>query len=158
MRSEVFKNFDTDFNNLHTLNSKYWDAKDRMQYVERSAKRAKDVAEGITRRDAVAARFAERTGLQINLPQSRDAVMRERRSMNEYSNFIRSAEKRGAMNRSISDARKELHEAEKKLRTYTNTEHIGTSKQYEQLWTQKHTENVRAARKRLNDLLAKRAA
>ena len=158
MRSDVHKNFDTDPRNLHTLSSKYWDSSDRKKYSEMTAQRAKDVADNITRRDAVAAKFAEKTGVRISMPQSRKRVIEQRRSENRYSNFIRDAEKRGAMNKSIHDARADLKAAQKKLTTYKNTAHIGTSKQYEALWTKKHSENVELARERLNNLLLQRRA
>lgn len=158
MRGDVFQKMNTSHDRINTLNSKYWSSADRKKYSELSAQRAKDVAGNITRRDAVASKFAEKTGLQISMPQSRKRVMAQRQSENRYANFIREAESRGAMNKSIHDARAELKAAQKKLTTYKNTQHVGTSKQYEALWTQRHTESVEAARKRLNNLLQQRRA
>ena len=158
MRAEVFKRFDTDPRNLHTLHSKYWDAADRARYTEMTAERAKTVSQNLTRRDAVAAKVYDKTGVRVNVPQSRARVLEQRQSEMNYSNFIRDAEKRGHMNKTIHDARQELKAAQKKLSNYQNTPHIGTSKQYESLWNQRHLQNVEAARERLNNLLSLRRA
>ena len=158
MRAEVFKRFDTDPRNLHTLHSKYWDAADRARYTEMTAERAKTVSQNLTRRDAVAAKLYDKTGVRVNVPQSRARVLEQRRSEMNYSNFIRDAEKRGHMNKTIHDARQELKAAQKKLSSYQNTPHIGISKQYEPLWNQRYSQNVEAARERLNNLLSLRRA
>lgn len=158
MRSEVFKRFNTDAGSINTLHSKYWDAADRMRYSELTADRAKTVSQNLTRRDAVAAKLYDKTGIRVNVPQSRARVLEQRRSEMRYSNFIRDAEKRGHMNKTIHDARQDLRAAQKKLSTYQNTPHIGTSKQYESLWNQRYSQNVEAARERLNNLLSMRRA
>ena len=165
MRADVYKSFDTDSRNLHTLNSKYWDSADRRKYSEMTAKRANDVASSIGRKEAVAAKFYEKTGLRIPTSSStgitkagREKVLAQRRSEIAYSNFIRDAEKRGAMNKSIHDARADLKKAQKGLIQYQTTAKIGTSKQYEDFWAQRRQEQVDAARERLNELLTKRRA
>ena len=158
MRSDVLKRFDTNPNNLHTLTSKYWDSVDRRKYSELTAERAKTASQNLTRRDAVAAKVYDKTGIRVNMPQSRKRVLEQRRSEIEYSNFIRDAEKRGHLNKKVHDARAELRDAQRKLSSYQNTQHVGTSKQYEALWNQKHMENVDAARDRLNSLLQMRRA
>lgn len=158
MRSDVYKNFNTDSRNLNTLTSKYWNSSDRRKYSELATKRANDVANSIGRKEAIAAKFAEKTGLQISVPQNRKKELAMRRSENEFSNFIRDAEKRGSLNKSIHDVRQELREQQKRLEVYRNTQHIGTSKQYEELWTRKRQENIELARERLNNLLLQRRA
>lgn len=158
MRAEVFKRFDTDSRNLHTLHSKYWEAADRARYSELTAQRAKTVSENLTRRDAVATKLYEKTGVRVNVPQSRAKVLAQRRSEMNYSNFIRDAEKRGHLNKTIHDARQDLKAAQKRLSTYQNTSHIGTSKEYEALWNRRYAQNVEAARERLNNLLNMRRA
>lgn len=158
MRDEVFKRFNTNANDIRTLHSKYWTTTDRKTYSEMTAKRARDVSSSINRRDAVAAKIQDKTGLRINVPQSRAKLLEQRRSEMKYSNFIRDAERRGALNKSVHDARQELRAAERKLNSYQNTAHIGTSKQYESFWNQKYSENVEAARERLNELLLRRRA
>ena len=158
MRAEVFKRFDTDSRNLHTLHSKYWNAADRAKYSELTAQRAKTVSDNLTRRDAVAAKLYEKTGVRANVPQSRAKVLAQRRSEMNYSNFIRDAEKRGHLNKTIHDARQDLKAAQKRLSTYQNTSHIGTSKEYEALWNRRYAQNVEAARERLNNLLNMRRA
>lgn len=157
MREDVFKNVNTDFKNVHTLNSKYWNSADRKEYEVRSAQRAKDMAASIRRRDAVAAKLAQKTGIRINFGTSRKDQLAERVKANEYSNFIRDSERRAAANRQIHDARQALKKAQEDKARYVNTEHIGTSKRYEALFTQKHNEIIEESRKRLNDLLARRA-
>ena len=158
MRGEMIRNMSTDHSKINTLNSKYWDSADRKKLSEMSRTRAQEAANNFTRTEAVAAKFGEKTGLRISVPQSRKRVMAQRRSENRYANFIRDAENRGAMNKSIHDARAELKAAQKKLTTYRNTEHIGTSKQYEAQWAQRYSENVEAARERLDKLLQQRRA
>lgn len=158
MRADVYKNFDTDPTHVHTFGSKYWDSSDRRKYSELTAKRADFVSNNITRRDAVAAKFQEKTGIRVNMPQSRKRVLEERRSENEYSNFIRSARERGMMNKSIHDARQELREQQISLEKYRNTAKIGVSKQYEAQHIAKREEQIEEARKRLNNLLLQRRA
>ena len=158
MRSDVYKNINTDSRNLHTLNSKYWDSADRKKYSELSAKRADDIANSITRREALAAKVSEKTGIKVSLPQGREKVMAQRRSENAYANFIRDAEKRGAMNRSIHDARESLRKQQSDLNRYRSTTKIGVSKQYESANIQRREEQIDEARQRLNSLLQMRRA
>lgn len=158
MRGDILKNMSKGHESINSLNSKYWNAADRTKYNQMTKERAKFVADNFTRRDAVSAKLYEKTGVRVNLPQSRAKVLAERRSEQRLSNFFNQAEKRGALNRSIHDARADLKSAQKRLSDYTNTQRIGTSKQYEQLWTQKYKENVDAAKDRLDDLLRKRVA
>ena len=158
MRSDVYKNINTDARNLHTLNSKYWDSADRKKYSELSAKRADDIANSITRREALAAKVSEKTGIKVSLPQGREKVVTQRRSENAYANFIRDAEKRGAMNRSIHDARESLRKQQSDLNRYRSTAKIGVSKQYEAANIQRREEQIDEARQRLNSLLQMRMA
>lgn len=158
MRSDVYKNLDTDHSHLHTLNSKYWDAGDRKKYSELTAKRADQVASSINRRDAVAAKVAQKTGIKINMPQNRERVMAQRRSENEYANFIRSAEKRGHMNKQIHDARQELAKQKSDLAKFKSIARTGTSKQYEGMHIARREEQIDAAKKRLESLLLQRRA
>lgn len=158
MRSDVYKNINTDARNVHTLNSKYWDSADRKKYSELSAKRADDIASSITRREALAAKVSEKTGIKVSLPQSREKVMSQRRNENEYANFIRDAEKRGALNRNIHDARQSLRKQQTDLNKYRSTEKIGVSKQYEAANIQRREEQIDEARQRLNSLLQMRRA
>lgn len=158
MRGDMIRTMSTDHSRINTMNSKYWESADRIKLSEISRKRAQDAANNLTRTEAVAAKFSEKTGLRINVPQSRKRQLAERRSSIEFSNFITDAEKRGAMNKSIHDARAELRAAQKRLTIYQNTSHIGTSKQYEGHWVQRRQEQVEAARERLNNLLQQRRA
>lgn len=158
MRDEVYRNFDTDPSHLHTLTSKYWDSADRKKYAELTAQRAKDVSSSITRRDAVAKKFYEKTGLRVNLPQSRSRVLDQRRSEINYSNFIRDAEKRGHMNMQVHDARVGVKKAQARLDRYKGIKRMGISKQYEQQWEKTYAEQVEAAKERLDNLLKLRRA
>lgn len=158
MRADVFKRFNTDPNSVHTMNSKFWTSADRAKYSELTAERAKTVSQNLTRRDAIASKIYDKTGVQVKMPQSRQRVLEQRRSEMNYSNFIRDAEKRGQLNRSIHDARADLKSAQKRLSTYQDTAHIGTSKQYESMFNAKYAEQVDAARERLNSLLKMRRA
>lgn len=158
MRGDMLRNMSADHSRINTLNSKYWDAADRKKLSELSQKRAQEAANNLTRTEAVAAKFREKTGLRISVPQSRQRQLAERRSSIEFERFYKSAEKRGAMNKSIHDARQELKAAQKKLMIYQNTAKMGTSKQYEDFWVQRRQEQVEAARERLNNLLQQRRA
>lgn len=158
MRSDVMNNMNTDFNNVHTFSSKYWDSADRKKYEELATKRRDTISSNITRRDAVSQKLYEKTGVRINTFKKRDQVLSERRSEMEFSNFVRDAEKRGALNKSIHDARVDLRKAQESAERYKNTTRIGTSKQYEDFWLGRNQENVDEARKRLEKVLSLRVA
>lgn len=158
MREDMIRTMSNDHSRINSLNSKYWDSSDRVKYSELSRKRAQEAANNLTRTEAVAARFGEKTGLRINVPQSRQRQLAERRSSIEFERFYNSAEKRGALNKSIHDARQELKAQQKSLTRYRDTSKIGTSKQYEDFWVQRRQEQVDAARERLNNLLQQRRA
>ena len=158
MRSDVLKNMTADSSKIHTLNSKFWDAADRKKYTEMTLKRANEISGSITRRDAVAAKLYNKTGIQIKVPRSRASVLAERTSANRYANFIRDAERRGSMNRSIHDARASLRKVQEEAARYRGTEHIGVSKRMEGYWNNRYNEQIQDARQRLNDLLLKRRA
>lgn len=158
MRGEMIRKMTTDHSRISTLNSRYWDTVDRKKLSELSQKRAKEAANNLTRTEAVAAKLGEKTGLRISVPQSRQRQLAERRSSIEFERFYKDAEKRGAMNKSIHDAREELKAAQKSLTRYQNTAKIGTSKQYEDFWVKRRQEQVEAARERLNNLLQQRRA
>lgn len=157
MRKQILTEQGRGYESINTLHSKYWDAADRSKYSAMTKQRAQMLANNTTRRDALAAKFYQKTGLQLNLPQSRQRVLQERRSSQELGRFIKDAEGRGHLNKQIHDARANLKSAQKKLSTYNATEHIGDSKRYEALWQQKHAENVDRYRDILNDLLKQRA-
>lgn len=156
MRKEIFENMSKGHDSINTLSSKYWNSADRSKYNALVKERAKFVADNTTRTDALVAKFYEKTGLRLNLPQSRSKVLAERRSQQQLSNFIRDAEKRGHLNKSIHDARANLRAAQDKLSRYSSTEHIGVSKQYEQLWKQKYADNVKMYKEQLDKLLLQR--
>lgn len=158
MRNEVFKRFDSNPNNVHTLHSKYWTSQDRNTYSQMTRDRARMVADHMTRRDAIAAKIQDKTGIRVKVPQSRAKFLEQRRSEISYSNFIRDAEKRGHLNRSIHDARADLRAAQRKLSSYSNTPHIGTSKKYEALWEERYAKQVKESRERLANLLERRRA
>lgn len=158
MRSDVYRNFDTDHSHLHTMNSKYWNSDDRRKYSELTKQRADFVANNITRRDAVAAKFAEKTGIQVNLPQSRERAMAQRRNENQYANFIRDAEKRGSLNRQISEARRDLRETQRIAARSDASRSRIQEERYGDMWRKQHEKNIQAQRERLNSLLEKRRA
>lgn len=153
MREDIMKNMSKGHESINSFGSKYWDSADRHKYNEMTKERAKFMSDNFTRRDAVVAKLQEKTGVRLNLPQSRAKVLAQRRSEQKVSNFFHEAEKRGEMNKSIHDARVELKNAQRKLSTYKATQHIGNSKRYEQLWTEKYQSNVDMYKKRLDDLL-----
>lgn len=157
MRKQILTEQGKGYESINTRHSKYWNAADRAKYSAMTKERAQMLANNTTRRDALAAKFYQKTGYQINLPQSRARVLQERRSSQELGKFIRDAENRGHTNKQIHDARANLKAAQKKLATYQSTEHIGNSKQYEALWGKKYAENVDKYRDILNDLLNQRA-
>ena len=155
-RADVLKNFNTDWRNVNTLNSKYWDTADRRKFNEISQQRAKDVASSITRRDAVAAKFAEKTGVRINLPQSREAVMRQRRNENAYANTIREFENRGALNRRISDARKDLQRVQRDAQRSADTRFKSQERMYGEHLNSQWDKQIEQRREILNNLLLQR--
>ena len=157
MRKQILQEQGKGFESINTLHSKYWDAADRAKYSQMTKDRAQMLSNNFNRRDAVAAKIYQKTGHQINLPQSRARVLQERRSSQELGRFIREADNRGHTNKQIHDARANLKAAQKKLSDYKATSHMGTSKQYEALWQQKYAENVDRYRDILNDLLKVRA-
>lgn len=156
MRSDIYKNTNTDFSKVHTFNSKYWNADDRRRYSELSKERADFMAKDLTRRDAVAAKFAEKTGIRINLPQSRERTLAARRNENNYANFIRDAERRGSLNREISEARKALrntqHLADRSRAMRSNIQ----NERYGEILDRQHQKTIEAQRERLNNLLLQR--
>ena len=134
MRQEVLNTVNTEHKNIHTLNSKYWFNDDRKEFHTRSVQRANDMANQIRRRDALAAKFAEKTGIRINMHRSRKEVLDYRHKENEDANFIRKAESRASVNRQIHDARKDLKDQIASRNQYANMQKYGTSKQYVQAW------------------------
>lgn len=158
MRKEAYGSINTDFSNVHTLNSKYWDDNDKKEYKRLSQQRRSDIASGITRRDALSELHYQKTGERKEYFKTRKETLKERESANRYANFIRDAEERGHLNRKIDDARKDLEKAQNTLDRYKSTTHIGTSKQYEDFWIGRHSDNVESARKRLEEVLRQKVA
>jgi hypothetical protein len=156
-RAEVLRTINTDHSKINTLNSKYWTTSDRKEFTERSKEHAQFQANSITRRDAVAAKVAQKTGIRVNVPHSRKKVMAERREANQYANFIRGAENRADINRQIHDARQAVKQTQKMADRYKGTKHYGISKNYEAQWNRKNQEQVDAAKKRLEELMRRRA-
>lgn len=137
-----------------TLNSKYWTSKDRHEYAARSRQLAESRASRITRRDAIAEKFGVRS------PKSRSRVLAERSETNRFANFIRDAESRGAMNRKISDLRKDIREQERRLTTYStwrdNAPKYDGWNDVHPDFTRKYQSQIEDSRKRLQGLLAQR--
>ena len=157
MRKQILSEQSKGYESINTLHSKYWDAADRAKYSQMTKERAQMLANNTNRRDAIVAKIYQKTGHQLNIPQNRARVLQERRSSQELGRFIKDAESRGHTNKQIHDARANLRAAQKKLSDYKSTQHIGTSKQYEAMWTKKHAENVDRYKDILNELLKQRA-
>ena len=158
MREDIRRNMDSDFSNLHTMNSKYWDASDRKKYTELTKQHADFMANDVTRRDAAAAKLYEKTGVRLNLPQSRKRVMASRQEQNRYANFIRDAESRGSLNRQISQARKELRSTQEKARRYEAQRNHIQEERYGEMYRQQWEKTIEGRKQMLDDLLAKRRA
>lgn len=156
MRSEIRRTMDADFSKLNTMNSKYWDSSDRKKYVELTKQHADFMANDVTRREAVAAKFYEKTGIRINLPQNRQKALAARAEQNRYANFIRDAESRGSLNRRISNARKELKSTQEKARHYNDIRNHFQEERYGEMHRQQWEKAVEQRRQMLNDLLAQR--
>lgn len=156
MREDIRRNMDSDFSNLHTMNSKYWDASDRKKYTELTKQHADFMANDVTRRDAAAAKLYEKTGVRLNLPQSRKRVMASRQEQNRYANFIRDAESRGSLNRQISQARKELKSTQEKARRYEAQRNHIQEERYGEMYRQQWEKTIEGRKQMLDDLLAKR--
>lgn len=156
-RRDVYNNIDTDWRNVNTLGSKYWTSADRHRYTEATKAHADYIAKGITRRDAVANKFAEKTGIRINLPQNRERVLADRHEANTYANLLREFDQRGALNRQISEARKDLNRS-KVLADRMNATRFKSQERYGAHLNEMNQQNIERYRKRLNSLLDQRRA
>lgn len=156
MREDIRRSMDSDFSNLHTMNSKYWDTSDRKKYTELTKQHADFMANDVTRRDAAAAKLYEKTGVRLNLPQSRKRVMASRQEQNRYANFIRDAESRGSLNRQISQARKELRSTQEKARRYESQRNHIQEERYGEMYRQQWEKTIEGRKQMLDDLLEKR--
>lgn len=157
-RQDVYWNINTDWRSANTTASKYWTSADRNRYTEATKAHADYIAKGITRRDAVANKFAEKTGLRINLPQSRARVLADRHEQNTYNNLIRDFDQRGHLNRQISDARKQLNRSKVLADRMNSTRSRIQNERYGKRLNEMNQRQVEDYRKRLNSLLDQRRA
>lgn len=182
MRADVRRNMDGDFSKVNTLSSKYWDSADRRKYTELTRQHADYVANNITRRDAAAAKLAEKTGIRIGsqsggsgavqaaysrfssktgiringIERSRERALEQRHEQNAYSNFIREADRRGHLNQQISEARKELRNVQARAERSDATRSSIQNEKYGDMWRQQHEKTIQMQRERLNNLLEQR--
>lgn len=182
MRADVRRNMDGDFSKVNTLSSKYWDSADRRKYTELTRQHADYVANNITRRDAAAAKLAEKTGIRIgsqsgssgaaqaaytkfanktgirigSMERSRARALEQRHEQNAYNNFIREAENRGHLNQKISEARKALRQAERTAEKSNAMRSRIQEERYGDMWRQQHEKSIQRQREQLNNLLDQR--